>query len=107
MRIARILGALTFVLMMSEPLFACRLCADFGGGFDCQHVMEPTTGCIFTVDGCIDAQSSCPGRLEDTWTVASAEIRHTPLSNDGRTGVAVAAVQPSAHARQATRSNTR
>lgn len=109
MRIARILGVLIFAVMLCQPVFACRDCADNGTGwFDCQLVQYPTDGCIFTQDGCIvpDPPRPCnPGYVE-TWTVASVEIRHAPL-NDAAPTVAVAAVQSPVNLHSTSRSNTR
>jgi hypothetical protein len=110
MRIARILGALVFAVMLSQPVFACRDCADNGTGwFDCQIAHYPTDGCIFTQDGCIvpTPPNPCnPGYVE-TWTVASVEIEHAPSMNDATPVVAVAAVQPAAKLHSTARSNTR
>jgi len=110
MRIARILGALVFAVMLSQPVFACRDCADNGTGWwDCQLVQYSTDGCIFTMDGCAipDPPNPCnPGYVEN-WTVASVEIEHTPSINAVTPVIAVASVQPAAKSHSTSRNNTR
>ena len=97
MRIVRILGVLAFLLLMSSPILAgCNsTCSpNEWGWWDCHYLPPPNEGCQFTVDGCESTGLGCRVVEEETWTVASVEIRHLPI--DGTTtAVAVAAVEPS------------
>ena len=108
MRIVRILGALVFAVMLCQPVFACRDCADNGTGWwDCQLVQSSEFGCIFTMDGCTipDPPRPCNNYAE-TWTVASVEVHHAPL-NDVSPAVAVASVQSPVKSQPTSRNSTR
>ena len=97
MRTVRILGVLVFLLMMSSPVLAgCNTTCSPNewGWWDCHMLTPPNEGCQFTVDGCESTGMGCRVVGEESWTVASVEIRHMP-SDTTTTAVAVAAVEPS------------
>lgn len=104
MRIARILGAFVFLLVISQPLFAiCATCDDNGWGWwDCQQYLQ-NTGCKYEVDGCSNTFDPCEQAHRASWKVASVEIRRVPSSDRAGTAVAVAALQPSANPQPNTR----
>jgi hypothetical protein len=84
MRIARLLFVLLALVVMAQPVFACRECLD-----DCVLMPGPTGGCHFTIDGCTSGiPCSGPGHQDQAaaqWSVASVEVTHsTPAAAPAR-----------------------
>jgi hypothetical protein len=78
MRITRLALLVTLMLVLAQPAFACKECADNGTGWwDCQILQRPAWGCVFTEDGCYSPMVYCPG-LTTTWVVASVRIDRAP-----------------------------
>lgn len=84
MRIARLSFVLLALVVMAQPVFACRECLD-----DCVLIPGPTSGCRFTIDGCTSGLPCAgPGHTVQAaaqWSVASVEVTHsTPAAAPAR-----------------------
>ena len=82
MRITRLLLVLTALIILAQPVFACRECTFLG---ECEFgVPPPTDGCRFTPDGCTDglpcngfsATAAVPA-LSAQWRIVSVEVKQT------------------------------
>lgn len=92
MRFTRLVFLLViFATLMVTPIFACKECADYGGGYDCQNAPPTGLGCHFEVDGCTVPPLPCLTAAPTSWIVASVEIHHqTPDGPLGRDSMTVA-----------------
>lgn len=98
MRIARFAFVLLAVVVMAQPVFACRECVD-----DCVVMPGHTAGCRFTINGCtVGTPCLQPERETQAaaqWSIASVEVTHStpaaaPARKDSRVVVASAAPRP-------------
>jgi len=99
MRMVRIALALVAIVVMAQPVFACRECTT-----DCNIVNYHTDGCRFTQDGCTTGTPCFSPDRENPaaaqWTVASVEVTHsTPAATPARQASrpVVASAAPATH----------
>jgi len=84
MRIARLLFVLLALVVMAQPVFACRECLD-----DCVSMPGHTDGCRFLITGCTTGTPCLRPEKEvqaaAQWSVASVEVTHsTPAAAPAR-----------------------
>ena len=90
MRIARLLFVLLALVVMAQPVFACRECLD-----DCVIMPSPTSGCRFTISGCTSGlpclRPEKQVQAAAQWSVASVEVtQSTPAAAPARIATRVA-----------------